>query len=317
MMRRFLIFFAFGITLLSLSCSGRGSQGGVDSLSSDSTGLVPSGNVNAVYYWKTTFSLDTVEQRFLQQHRISKLYCRYFDVVMTDEDIPMPNATIRFQQSVPDTLEVVPTVFIMNDCMQAHHDSLAQRIVKRIVQMNATNDVSCVREIQIDCDYTARNRQLYYEFLEEARNEARVHGLSLSATIRLHQLSMPAPPVDDGVLMLYNTGDPNRLFDTKDSRESRESLRNPILDLRDVKPYLHHLKDYPLPLAAAYPVFRWQRTVHGVDILHVADYEEISRVKRLVEAEREDVRRLIITYHLDNENINRYTSEQYENIYCH
>lgn len=314
MMRRFLIFLVFGISLLNLSCSGCSSQGRTDCCGSDSVSLVPSGNVNAVYYWKTTFSLDSVEEHFLHQHHINKLYCRYFDVVMTDEDIPMPNATIRFLQSVPDTLEIVPTVFIMNDCMQEHHDSLAQRIVKRIVQMNATNEVSHVNEIQMDCDYTARNRQLYYQFLEEVRNEARANGLSLSATIRLHQLSMSVPPVDYGVLMLYNTGDPNRLFDKK---ASRESLRNPILDLRDVKPYLRHLKDYPLPLAAAYPVFQWQRTVHGVDILHVADYEEISRVKQLVEVEREDVRRLIITYHLDKENINRYTSEQYENIYYH
>ena len=50
---------------------------------------------------------------------------------------------------------------------------------------------------------------------------------------------MEAPPVDYGALMLYNTGDPQKWTE-----------RNPILDHRYVAPYLRHLEDFPLPLAA-------------------------------------------------------------------
>lgn len=268
------------------------------------TSLRQSGN--AVYYWRTTFSLDSMEQAFLADYQVQRIYCRYFDVVMNAQQGPVPNATLQFAQAVPDSVELVPVVFIMNDCMQRSHEGLARRLVDRIVQMNETNDVAGVHELQIDCDYTLRNRKVYYTFLQEVQREAAVYGLTVSTTIRLHQLSMPAPPVEYGVLMLYNTGAPDRFAE-----------RNPILDLRDVQPYLRYLKDYELPLGAAYPVFRWQRDIHGVLIDHVADYDDIVRTKRLVEAERSDLRQLILTYHLDNENIKRYKPEQYETIYHH
>lgn len=261
---------------------------------------------NSVYFWRTTFRLDSTERTFLDRHDVHRIYCRYFDVVNDERQGPMPNATVMFAQMLPDSLEIVPVVFIMNDCMQGRHQGLARKLVDRILQMNETNDVKNVKELQIDCDYTARNRTIYYDFLKEVRREAAAHGFLLSTTIRLHQLSMPVPPADYGVLMLYNTGNPEQFTE-----------RNPILDLRDVKPYLSHLKDYALPLAAAYPVFLWQRELHGVHIEHVADYTDIIRTKRLVEAERKDMRQFVLTYHLDQENVKRYTTEQYEAIYHH
>ena len=272
--------------------------------------------MNAVYYWRTVFTLDSTEQAFLVSNNIRRIYCRYFDVVLDAEQGPMPNATISFASEMPDSIEIVPAVFIMNDCMQeaqlertrknSNEVGLARLIVERILQMNETHDILHVRELQIDCDYTARNRTLYYRFLDEVRREARQRGLALSVTIRLHQLSMPAPPADYGVLMLYNTGDP-----------ARYAERNPILDIRDVQPYLRYLRGYALPMGAAYPVFLWQRDIHGAFIEHVAEYDDILRTKQLVEAERSDLRQLILTYHLDTENIKRYTPTQYETIYHH
>ena len=172
--------------------------------------------------------------------------------------------------------------------------------------MNETNDIMGVKEIQIDCDYTARSRMFYYQFLEEVRKEVKAHGMRLSTTIRLHQLSMKVPPVDYGVLMLYNTGHPMKFME-----------HNPILDIRDVAPYLRYLEDYDLPLAAAYPVFLWHRIIHGVDIEHVATAEEILKVKNAVEKEREELKHCILTYDLATDNINRYKPETYEKIYSH
>lgn len=78
---------------------------------------------NAAYYWRTTWSLDSVESAFLQRYGIGRLYCRYFDVVMSDGH-PMPNATLRFPEKssvpsegdsaaafLPPHLELVPTVY--------------------------------------------------------------------------------------------------------------------------------------------------------------------------------------------------------------
>ena len=204
--------------------------------------------------------------------------------------------------------------------MHKEHKDLAEKLVKRILQMNETNDIKNVREIQIDCDYTAKSRKIYYRFLEEVSAAWRlgsprknlgdprkdIGNPKLSTTIRLHQLSMAPPPVDYGALMIYNTGDPRKWEE-----------RNPILDYRDVHPYLKHLDKYPLPLAAAYPTFIWIRDIHGVRVEHFVEAEEILKVKKAMEAERSDLSRSIITYHLDEDNINRYKPETYEEIYHH
>ena len=261
---------------------------------------------NAVYYWRTEWRTDSIERDFLYRYHINKVYCRYFDVVLNGDGEPMPNATIRFVQGQTEGMKLIPTVFITENCMHKPHKGLAKQLVDRIVQMNETNDITGVEEVQIDCDYTARSRQTYFGFLQEVRDEAHKHGLGLSTTIRLHQLSMPVPPVDYGVLMIYNTGDPNK-FDE----------RNPILDIRDVQPYLRYLSDYELPLAAAYPTFRWIRNYQNLHLEHTVEPDEILKVKDAVEKQRPELRNTILTYHLDKDNINHYNPETYEAIYHH
>ena len=297
-----IIWSAVLLCLLTAGCNSR----------SDSPASAPLPAQSAVYYWRTDLRLDSTERAFLRTYDIKKVYCRYFDVVMRDGE-PMPNATLTFSDTLPDGIELVPTVYITEDCMHEPHTGLARKLVERIRQMNETNDIDGVREIQIDCDYTARSRKVYYDFLNDVSSHiSRLtpHASRLtpivSTTIRLHQLAMPAPPVDYGVLMIYNTGDPQRFVE-----------RNPILDLRDVAPYLRRLDGYPLPLAAAYPVYSWQRQIHGVRIEHSVESDEILRVKQAVEHHRPDLSRTVITYHLDKDNINRYKPETYEAIYHH
>lgn len=259
---------------------------------------------NAVYFWRTDLRLDSTEWAFLQRYRINKVYCRYFDVVIDEEGAePKPNATIGFSCTLPDSIELIPTIYITEDCMHQAHQGLAEKIVKRIRQMNETNDIKHISEIQIDCDYTLKSRKNYYEFLKEVKQ---AWGQTLSTTIRLHQLSMEAPPVDYGVLMIYNTGDPRKWEE-----------RNPILDIRDVQPYLKRLDSYPLPLAAAYPVYQWVRMIRNIRIEHTVGADEILRVKEAVEKERSSLKNVIVTYHLDKDNINRYKPETYEEIYHH
>ena len=298
----------------------------------------------AMYYWRTEWRLDSVERAFLRQHDVGTLYVRYFDVTLREDGRVMPNATLRFADSVPRDIEVVPTVFMTENCLRARLDSVAERLVARVVQMNETHGVKGVSEMQIDCDYTKRSRAAYYAFLHQLRAAARQHGMRLSATIRLHQLSMDAPPVDYGVLMVYNTGD---------VRHPRG--HNPLLDARDVRPYLRHLAAYPLPLCAAYPIFTWQSVYDQQGFRSLlygrpaaADYvveaptrlpaptrgagdvvlqpgdtvklwrveaEELQRIERMVGQERPGINRRIILYHLDNQQIKNYKTTDYEKIF--
>ena len=262
---------------------------------------------NSVYYWRTDLRLDSTEKAFLRKYDIKKLYCRYFDVVMKDGAAePTPNATLTFSDTLPDNIEIIPTIYITEDCMHKSYKDLAKKIVNRILQMNETNDINNVREIQIDCDFTSRSRKTYYHFLEEVESQLSTLHYQFSTTIRLHQLSMPAPPADYGVLMVYNTGDPRKWEE-----------RNPILDYRDVYPYLSRLDKYPLPLATAYPVYQWIRNIQNVRVEHTVEATEILKVKHALEKERGNLSRSIITYHLDKDNINRYKPETYEEIYHH
>lgn len=262
---------------------------------------------NGVYYWRTDLHLDSTERAFLKQHHINKVYCRYFDVVMSDDGTePKPNATIAFTDTLPAGIELIPTVYITEDCMHKPHKDLAEKLVKRIMQMNETNHIGNVHEIQIDCDYTSKSRATYYQFLEQIRHHLSPTSYHLSTTIRLHQLSMPVPPVDYGVLMVYNTGDPRKWQE-----------RNPILDYRDVYPYLNKLAQYQLPLATAYPVYQWIRNIQNVRIEHTVEAAELLKVKKALEKERPCLSKAVITYHLETDNINRYKTETYEEIYHH
>ena len=262
---------------------------------------------NGVYYWRTDLHLDSTERAFLKQHHINKVYCRYFDVVMSDDGTePKPNATIAFTDTLPAGIELIPTVYITEDCMHKPHKDLAEKLMKRIMQMNETNHIGNVHEIQIDCDYTSKSRATYYQFLETIKSQLSTIHYQLSTTIRLHQLSMPVPPVDYGVLMVYNTGDPRKWQE-----------RNPILDYRDVYPYLNKLAQYQLPLAAAYPVYQWIRNIQNVRIEHTVEAAELLKVNKALEKERPSVSKAVITYHLETDNINRYKTETYEEIYHH
>ena len=277
----------------------------------------------AVYYWSTVLDVDTVKQVFLKEHGVRRMYVRYFDVVPGDGGRPVPNATLRFKTAVPEGLEVVPTVYIVNECMAGDTAGLARKVLRRVVQMSETNGVKGVRELQVDCDWTRRTRSRYFGFLRTLVALAKSEGIEVSATIRLHQLSESPPPVERGVLMMYNTGDFTDI-----------ACQKPILDMADAAPYLRHLAGYKLPLASAYPIYSWRILFRGgkyVGIMHRDDdlpvlpgdtivertpsIEDILEAARAVAARRRDAAQEVILFDLSNRNITRYNPDDYEKIY--
>lgn len=279
--------------------------------------------VRSVYYWSTVLDIDSTKQAFIDRHGINRMYVRYFDVVIGEDGRPVPNATLRFRTGVPRGMEIVPTVYIVNDCMATDTTDLARLTLRRIMQMNATNDVGNVKEIQIDCDWTRRTRQRYFSFLRTLRRLAAAEGIEVTATIRLHQLAESAPPVKRGVLMMYNTGDFTDI-----------SCGKPILDMRDAAPYLRHLADYELPLSAAYPIYSWRILFRGgryVGIMHRDDdlpvlqgdsiviraptLGDITDAAKSISSRRIQANREIILFDLSNQNITRFKPDDYEKIF--
>ena len=281
--------------------------------------------VRAVYYWNTTFRIDSLKRDFLDRHQIGKIYVRYFDVVPDESGgFPMPNATIRID-SVPADLnrEIVPVVFILPDALDCDRRRLADMILRRVKQMSETHGMGTVTELQIDCDWTRSTRDDFFDLMQSLKDMTAKDGITLSSTIRLHQLAGSPPPADKGVLMVYNTGDMRDIGKEK-----------PILDPDDVMPYLKYIKDYPLPLVSAYPIYRWDllfRNGEFVDIMHSDDdlpvlqsdsivvrqpsITDIIRCRREIESRRLECADEIILFDLNNFNIKRYDKQNFEDIF--
>lgn len=283
------------------------------------------GNIRAAYYWSTVLDIDSQKTAFINGHAITRLYIRYFDVVVDDGSGPMPNATLQFRSLPDSSIEIIPTVFITNECMKVRTNGLAEKILGRVLQMSETNGVRNVKGVQIDCDWTMGTRKRFFAFMEEMRQLTHQEGLELSATIRLHQLSQAPPPCDRGILMMYNTGDVAD-FD----------CRKPILDMADAGPYMRHLDSYELPLSSAYPLFRWEAIFRNGRFVGIQHYEgeyptlptdslrtyqpkmgDIMKAKEAIEKRRPEANDEIILYDLNNYNIKRFNQEDYEKILSH
>ncbi|MGM9840612.1 MAG: hypothetical protein ACI31D_00250 [Candidatus Limisoma sp.] len=318
---------------------------------------------NGVYYWKTVFDLDTADYAFLFGHNVGRIYLRMFDVTVEHNNAGtfnavVPNASMRIPdecRSAVDYLSekrIVPVVYVTVEALKAakgEEGTLASLIVERVRRMCSYNEFTNVEGLQLDCDWTTSTEQSFFALCDSTRSQiARRHlQWSLSSTIRLHQLSRKAPPVDYGVLMVYNTGN----FNDPDARNS-------IIDIDDVEPYLSRLDDYPLHLDVAYPTYSWQllfrqgrfigllNGVNVADTAHFASagtnchraicdviyndkvirkgdvirteastFDDVRTVKDAVERRLAGRPHSNILYHLDQRNLSKYSSDEIDKLY--
>ena len=284
-----------------------------------------------MYYWKTTFDLDSTERAFLEEHNIKRLYVRMFDVALEPDYLNgspeiVPIATTKFVSEIPAGVEIVPVAYITIDALRAMHgqeSEYATLIVERLLAMASFNKCGDIREIQLDSDWTESTRNSYHSLCELVKSELSAHNIMLSLTIRLHQMRETPPPADRGVLMLYNTGalkDPN--------------THNSILSIEDVKPYLSEI-EYPLPLDYAYPVYGWGVKFSDNKFVSIVTTEDVQikenehiRYERPQVSEIVEVKELVeksfgkpvsgnILYHLDSKQLKNYTSDEIDKILTH
>lgn len=198
----------------------------------------------AFYFWRTSFSLTETEQQYLIDLEVKKLYIRYFDVGLQNNE-PIPVAPVVFNEK-PTGYNVVPVVYIKNEVFLQNGaaDTLAVKVYNYIQQINKSADVT-VNEIQFDCDWSLKSKQNYFQFIDQFK---KLHP-NISATIRLHQIKYPEktgiPSVNTGVLMYYNMG----IINSGDD--------NSIYNQKTAKNYINSLQNYQLPLNIALPIFSW------------------------------------------------------------
>ncbi len=209
----------------------------------------------AFYHWQTKFDLTSTEKKYLNELTVQKIYPKFFDVDwdFTQQEA-VSKASLIVESVLPNSLEIVPTVFITNRTLvqlsEEQLPDLAQKIGKKLLgQIAAFQNIS-IREIQFDCDWSKSTQQKYFSLLKLLRKELQSIDIQLSATIRLHQIKYVAetgiPPVERGILMYYNMG-----------KVQEKGTENSILDNQIGQQYLAKLKQYPLTLDLALPLFKW------------------------------------------------------------
>lgn len=212
----------------------------------------------AFYYWKTNFELSQTEKQLLNHNHVSALYIRYFDIGLHPKSAtPYPVSPVHFAEK--PSVAVVPVVYIKNEVfLQKDPDvkDLVNKTLDYIRQINVKNAIQ-INEIQIDCDWTISSRDRYLDFMDVLKAQC---GTRLSATIRLHQVKYyektKIPNVDKGVLMYYNMG------------KIAPDLLHSIYDSNIANRYLKSLKNYPLPLDVALPIYSWA--------IHIRDHKVIG-----------------------------------------
>lgn len=205
------------------------------------------------YYWKTNVNISRYEQAVMDSVNAHTLYLHFFDVDITNSlGKPKPTAVINFGNFIPQK-QVVPVVFITPRALDNMSWDLLDFYAKNIAQLikNKAASIHLVpKEIQIDCDWSDHNRKRYFSLLKKLNRQPFFKDKTISATIRMYQVKYPKragiPPVDKGLLMVYNMGDIRNYYE-----------QNSIITTTTAKKYLQHVATYPLALDVALPIYSW------------------------------------------------------------
>jgi hypothetical protein len=236
------------------------------------------------YYWKTVYSANKAESAYSHKLHVNKLYVRIMDVDIDEAGInPVPISPITFKNKLPDTVSIVPVVYIVNNVLKTTTkpalDALAKKIlffVKGKVEQSGKPDY---HELQIDCDWTLGTRDNYFYLLAKIREQTIQQHKILSVTLRLHQLKNQKrngiPPVDRVMLMCYNMGNLRKYGE-----------QNSILDVTEMQKYINsNISDYNLPADIALPLFSWAvafRNKEYIGISKRVSYRDLNNPSQFI-----------------------------------
>lgn len=197
------------------------------------------------YYWKQKYEIPKSVEKVMQECKTSKIYLHCFDIVRSPSGA-IPISKISWATKADTSKAYIPVVFVQKDVFKNNDSLLPQRVYQLVNDILAAQHITC-NEIQIDCDWTPKERDNYFNFLQQLKN---VSKKNISITLRLYPYKYRSicgiPPCDKVVLMCYNMG-----------KFSDVQSENSILDIHEMEKYLI-TQPYPKPLAVALPIFEWQ-----------------------------------------------------------
>lgn len=201
------------------------------------------------YHWSQKAAISNERSKTLDSLNSDKLYVRFFDVDIKGGK-PYPVSLLSGDLSEVKQ-KIVPCIFIVNNTLKDLNESditnLSRKIIKLINRICKEVNAGEINEVQIDCDWTLSTKSNYFNLLNQLKS---LYKVPVSATIRLHQIKFRdktgVPPVDKGVLMYYNMGNLNDVYET-----------NTILNNNIGRQYIKQLKNYPLKIDIALPLYSW------------------------------------------------------------
>lgn len=200
----------------------------------------------AWYHWKSSWLVDNTIHEYLDSLNTQFIFLRLFDVDL-DESTGQPVPVGRFIGPLPDSLNVVPVVFVTNRTLQNISVGETEQLSEKITTL-VRSYLPSPKEFQLDCDWTQSTKNAFFNLVKMVKQK--LPSTNVSATIRLHQFKYPeitgVPPADKGMLMVYNMG----------NVESWET-ENSIIDADIAAQFLTEVQAYPLPLDIALPLFKW------------------------------------------------------------
>ena len=208
-----------------------------------------------IYFWESgRSSLSTSEFNFIEEEKIERVYVKFFEIENESgtNTLPISKTLLNLKQRNLKGVEIIPTVYIKNEVFknisETEIEELADNVHYLIIKKFSdqfSSDVSKLKEIQMDCDWTISTQKNYFLFLKQLKQKG---NFTLSATLRLYPYKFPNKmgvlPVDRAMLICYNLISP-----------LEAGSRNSILDLVELEKYLVGAKEYPIPLDVALPIY--------------------------------------------------------------
>ena len=202
------------------------------------------------YLWKSRAECSENQNSALKLCHTKNIYLHYFDVDINKDDYKFndpdiyPTYVLKKVDTKFKDYNIIPVIYITNRSLKEVKNTkkLSEKISKLIDEISIYHFKKKLPEIQLDCDWNQSTKNTYFELIEQLKANYKV-----SVTIRLHQIKYQkrtgVPPVNKGVLMVYNVG------------ELANENQNSILESNIVAQYINEQSSYPLELAVALPIF--------------------------------------------------------------
>jgi hypothetical protein len=231
------------------------------------------------YYWKSTLKTTDLDTVKINNFGLKRLYIKYLDIDWNAIQGAQPRSVTQVQTAaLPKNVEIVPVVFIMNRVFLNLKSEDLPILADRLLTQLKVVPAPCP-ELQIDCDWSEASRSRYFEFLKILKQKS-LNIPTLSVTIRLHQIryrqKTGIPPVDRGMLMMYN------LLKVNDFND-----RNSIYETAEARKYLQNMKPYPLPLDVVLPLWYWAVAYREGKFLHLFNHLNTKSCENLTFLARE------------------------------